>query len=185
MDNKEELTGNYILGLDISTSVVGLAILDEDKNLKTYNAIKFKATTGLEERADFLTRGIQLLDSAWRIKHVFVEQPFIAFSGGKTTAVTMSKLQRFNGMCCYGLYSVFGDSPTLIQANKARGLVGIKIPRGEKAKPIVLKWVEENYKKDFTYEMTRYGNPKPTTYDMADAVVVARAGIELLNQESS
>ncbi len=185
MEDKEELLVKYILGLDISTSVVGLAILDEDKKLLTYNAVKFKATQDLEERADFLVRGIQILDAAWRIKHVFVEQPFIAFSGGKTTAVTMSKLQRFNGMCCYGLYRVFGNSPTLIQANKARGLNEIKIPRGEKAKPIVLKWVEENYKESFSYEMTRHGNPKPTTYDMADAIVVARAGIELLNQENT
>jgi len=181
----DKIEGTHILGLDISTSVVGIAILDEDKNLITYNAIKFKANTDLEHRADFLHKSIQLLDSAWRIKHVFVEQPFIAFSGGKTTAVTMSKLQRFNGMCCYGIYRVFGDSPTLIQANKARGLVGIKVPRGQKAKPVVLKWVEENYKNNFTYEMTRHGNPKPTTYDMADAIVVARAGLELLNQESS
>ena len=126
-----------------------------------------------------------MLDVAWRIKHVFVEQPFIAFSGGKTTAVTMSKLQRFNGMCCYGIYRIFGNSPTLIQANKARGLVGIKVPRGQKAKPVVLEWVEENYKNNFTYEMTKFGNPKPTTYDMADAIVIARAGLELLNEDSS
>ena len=182
MDKEED---KYILGLDISTSVVGIAILDADKNLITYNAIKFKANMDLESRAAFLKKGIQILDTQWRIKHVFVEQPFIAFSGGKTTAVTMSKLQRFNGMCCYGLYCIFGDSPTLIQANKARGLVGIKVRRGEKAKPVVLKWVEENYEEDFTYELTHKGNPKPTTFDMADAIVVARAGIELLNEESS
>lgn len=174
-----------ILGLDISTSVIGIAVLDQDKNLMSYDAIKFKSDVSLEERADFLSKEIQTLNTTWRIKHVFVEQPFIAFSGGKTTAVTMSKLQRFNGMCCYGLYCIYRDSPTLIQANKARGLVGIKVRRGEKAKPVVLAWVEENYKGSFSYEMTRHGNPKPTTYDMADAVVVARAGIELLNQENT
>ena len=173
------------LGLDISTSVIGIAVLDEDKNLMSYDAIKFKSDVSLEERADFLSKEIQTLNTTWRIKHVFVEQPFIAFSGGKTTAVTMSKLQRFNGMCCYGLYCIYRNSPTLIQANKARGLVGIKVRRGEKAKPVVLAWVEENYKGSFSYEMTRHGNPKPTTYDMADAVVVARAGIELLNQENT
>ncbi len=173
-----------ILGLDISTSVIGIAVLDEDKNLMSYDAIKFKSDVSLEERADFLSKEIQTLNTTWRIKHVFVEQPFIAFSGGKTTAVTMSKLQRFNGMCCYGLYCIYRNSPTLIQANKARGLVGIKVQRGEKAKPVVLAWVEENYKGSFSYEITRHGNPKPTTYDMADAVVVARAGIELLNQEN-
>ena len=174
-----------ILGLDISTSVIGIAVLDQDKNLMSYDAIKFKSDVSLEERADFLSKEIQTLNTTWRIKHVFVEQPFIAFSGGKTTAVTMSKLQRFNGMCCYGLYCIYRNSPTLIQANKARGLVGIKVRRGEKAKPVVLAWVEENYKGSFSYEMTRHGNPKPTTYDMADAVVVARAGIELLNQENT
>ena len=174
-----------ILGLDISTSVIGIAVLDEDKNLVSYDAIKFKSDVSLEERADFLSKEIQTLNTTWRIKHVFVEQPFIAFSGGKTTAVTMSKLQRFNGMCCYGLYCIYRNSPTLIQANKARGLVGIKVRRGEKAKPVVLAWVEENYKGSFSYEITRHGNPKPTTYDMADAVVVARAGIELLNQENT
>lgn len=174
-----------ILGLDISTSVIGIAVLDEDKNLMSYDAIKFKSDVSLEERADFLSKEIQTLNTTWRIKHVFVEQPFIAFSGGKTTAVTMSKLQRFNGMCCYGLYCIYRNSPTLIQANKARGLVGIKVRRGEKAKPVVLAWVEENYKGSFSYEMTRHGNPKPTTYDMADAVVVARAGLELLNQENT
>ena len=174
-----------ILGLDISTSVIGIAVLDEDKNLMSYDAIKFKSDVSLEERADFLSKEIQTLNTTWRIKHVFVEQPFIAFSGGKTTAVTMSKLQRFNGMCCYGLYCIYRNSPTLIQANKARGLVGIKVRRGEKAKPVVLAWVKENYKGSFSYEMTRHGNPKPTTYDMADAVVVARAGLELLNQENT
>ena len=174
-----------ILGLDISTSVIGIAVLDEAKTRVSYDAIKFKSDVSLEERADFLSKEIQTLNTTWRIKHVFVEQPFIAFSGGKTTAVTMSKLQRFNGMCCYGLYCIYRNSPTLIQANKARGLVGIKVRRGEKAKPVVLAWVEENYKGSFSYEMTRHGNPKPTTYDMADAVVVARAGIELLNQENT
>lgn len=182
MDKNED---NHILGLDISTSVVGIAILDKDKKLIFYNGIKFKANMDLETRAEFLQNTIQVLDAQWRIDHVFVEQPFIAFSGGKTTAVTMSKLQRFNGMCCYGVYSIFGNSPTLIQANKARGLVGIKVKRGQKAKPVVLEWVKEEYKDDFTHEMTKFGNPKPSTYDMADAIVVARAGIELLNEENS
>lgn len=174
-----------ILGLDISTSVVGIAIIDEDKNLLLYNAIKFKANVDLESRADMLIATITALNKKWRIKHVFVEQPFIAFSGGKTTAVTMSKLQRFNGMCCYGIYCLYSNSPTLIQANKARGLVECKIKRGEKAKPKVLEWVEANYPNQFTYEMTSHGNPRPHTYDMADAIVVARAGLELLKQQNS
>jgi len=174
-----------ILGLDISTSKIGYAIVDKDENLVLSKFLKFKSDVPLEQRAKAFEERMLNLMVKYDIQQIFVEQPFMAFSGGKTTAVTMSKLQRFNGMCCYGIYSVFGHSPTLIQANKARGLVGIKVRRGQKAKPVVLEWVEENYEEDFTYEMTKYGNPRPATYDMADAIVVARAGIELLNEESS
>ena len=118
------------------------------------------------------------------IKYVFIEQPFIAFSGGKTTAHTMAKLQRFNGMCCYGLYCLYGFAPELIQANKARGLVGLKIKRGEKAKKKVVEWAEETYPNIFSYELTRYGNPKPGTDDMADAIVIATAGSKLIEEQS-
>ena len=37
------------------------------------------------------------------------------------------------------------------------------------------------YPNDFVYELTNYGNPKPGTDDKADAVVIALAGMELLN----
>ena len=174
-----------ILGLDISTSRIGYCVIDHDENLINYGEIKLSPKDSLETRADLFFSILTQLEQDHDIKYVFIEQPFIAFSGGKTTAVTMAKLQRFNGMCSYCVRLLFGFPATLIQANKARGLVGIKVRRGQKAKPVVLEWVEENYKDDFTYEMTRHGNPKPTTFDMADAIVVARAGIELLNEETS
>ena len=101
------------------------------------------------------------------------------FSGGKTTAATMSKLQRFNGMVCYMVYKLFGYEAELIAANKARGAVGLKVKRGENTKKKVIQWVKEKYPKDFVFEMTRHGNPKPGTDDKADAVIVALAGLIL------
>ena len=101
------------------------------------------------------------------------------FSGGKTTAVTMSKLQRFNGMVSYMTRRSFEIQPVLIAANKARGLVGLKIKRGENTKQKVIEHIERKYPNEFTYELTRYGNPKPGTDDRADAVVIAWAGLLL------
>jgi uncharacterized protein Veg len=106
----------------------------------------------------------------------------MAFSGGKTTAVTMAKLQRFNGMCCYAIYDLYGFAGSLIQANKARGLVELKIKRGDKTKLKVIEWVKEKYPKDFIVEYTRHGNPKPGTDDKADAIVIANAGLKLNQQ---
>ena len=114
------------------------------------------------------------------VDYVFIEQPFMAFSGGKTTAATMAKLQRFNGMCSYVVHDLFGHTPTLIQANKARGLVGLKIKRGSKTKLKVIEWVSEKYPKEFIVEYTRHGNPKPGTDDKADAIVIANAGLKTI-----
>tara|TARA_B100000131_G_scaffold83910_1_gene80892 strand:- start:9598 stop:10134 length:537 start_codon:yes stop_codon:yes gene_type:complete len=176
---------DMILGLDISTTKIGIAIVDDEKVLLHSNLIKFKkAEMTLEERAEHFMIIMDKYKDKGSIKHVFIEQPFIAFGGGKTTAHTMAKLQRFNGMCCYGLYCLYGFAPTLIQANKARGLCGIKIKRGEKAKEKVIEWASQTYPDSFTYELTRHGNPKPGTDDMADAVVIARAGWKLIEENT-
>lgn len=172
-----------ILGLDISTSKIGYAVINNNKDLIDFGLIKYKSNIELELRAqDFINRIDTLRRKYVNIESVFVEQPFIAFSGGKTTAVTMAKLQRFNGMCCYGLYNVFGDCPSLISANQTRSLVGIKRKRGEDIKKKVIDWVSQTYPKDFTYELTRFGNPKPGTDDMADAIIVALAGLNTLQE---
>jgi len=173
---------DMILGLDISTSKIGIALIDDEKELLHSNLIKYKATMSLEEKAEHFMIVMDQYKQKGNIKYVYVEQPFIAFSGGKTTAHTMAKLQRFNGMCCYGLYCLYGFAPTLIQSNKARGLCGIKIKRGEKAKEKVIEWVSETYPDSFDYELTRYGNPKPGTDDMADAVVVAAAAWKIIKE---
>jgi hypothetical protein len=103
------------------------------------------------------------------------------FGGGRTTAGTMAKLQRFNGMCSFAVRRVFKKNPELIAANKARGIVGLKIKRGEDTKKKIIEWVEAKYPKDFIVEYTRHGNPKPGTDDKADAVVIALAGFSQKN----
>jgi len=169
-----------ILGIDISTSKIGYSVIDYSTNLIECQLIKLKSSDSLETRADLFFSIIGQVEKKYDIKHVFIEQPFIAFSGGKTTAATMAKLQRFNGMCSYCVRLLFGFPATLIQANKARGLVGLKIKRGEKTKLKVIEWVEEKYPKDFIVEYTRHGNPKPGTDDKADAIVIANAGLKTI-----
>ena len=159
----------------------GYAIINNSKKLIDYGLIKYKSNIELELRAeDFINRIGTLRREYASIQSVFVEQPFIAFSGGKTTAATMAKLQRFNGMCSYVVRLLFGFPATLIQANKARGLVGLKIKRGEKTKLKVIEWVEAKYPEDFIVEYTRHGNPKPGTDDKADAIVIANAGLKTI-----
>ena len=170
-----------ILGLDISTSKIGYSIIDKDNNLVACHFMKLK-TLALEERAEIFYEFLCVLKAKHNIEYVFIEEPFSMFGGGKTTAMTMAKLQRFNGMCSFAVRRVFGKSPTLISANKARGLVGLKIKRGDDTKKKVIEWCQKKYPRDFIIVLTSYGNPKPGTDDMADSIVVGLAGKEILEE---
>ena len=173
-----------ILGLDVSTSKIGYCILDYDQKLIVHDVMKFKPLQ-LEDRAEIFYQFLRDIKKEYKIKDIFVEQPFSMFGGGRTTAMTMSKLQRFNGMCSFAIRRVFSKNPTLIAANKARGLVGLKIKRGDDTKKKIIEWVEKKYPKDFIVELTSYGNPRPGTDDKADAIVIALAGLEILNEANA
>jgi hypothetical protein len=71
--------------------------------------------------------------------------------------------------------------PKYVLAQTARKTVGIKVPRGEKAKAVVLKYLLDT-EPAFNVEYTKHGNPKPESYDRADAIIVAMAGY-ILEQE--
>ena len=65
--------------------------------------------------------------------------------------------------------------PKFIGATSARKLSGIKVARGQKAKQVVIQYLLDN-EPAFKIEYTKHGNPKPESYDRADAIVIAKAG---------
>jgi len=172
-----------ILGLDVSSSKIGLAILDYDKKILTSDVIKFKTDVSLENKAQMLENKLEKLKKFYFITDVFIEEPFVAFGGGKTTAQTVAKLQRFNGMCSYVVYKCFDEQPPkMINVRSARSKLGIKIPKGTKqgdAKKYIIEYVEKNHP-EFQYNMTAHGNPAPGTDDRADAIVVALYALETI-----
>jgi hypothetical protein len=156
--------------------------MDSDKKIVITEIIKYKPETPLEEKAKLLENKLLKLDKNYIITDIFVEEPFIAFSGGKTTAITMSKLQRFNGMCSYCVFNVFQLLPKMVNVRVARTKLGIKIPKGSKqneTKKVIIEYVQNNHP-DFTYATTIHGNPVPGTDDRADAIVIALYGLTTL-----
>jgi Holliday junction resolvasome RuvABC endonuclease subunit len=165
-----------ILGLDISTSRIGITVMKENEELVFCEVFKTNKNHSLSERCLELEKFIKELK--YEFRYIFIEAPFMMFAGGKTTAHTMAKLQRFNGMCSYMVRRSFGIEPLLIPANKARKLVGISVKRGMCTKTKVIKFVQQKYP-SFQVYYTRHGNPKPGTDDKADSVVIALAGIKM------
>ena len=166
------------LGLDISSSKIGIALLNEE-NIIISDVLKFKSNQSLEERAAQFERRMREIDTHHVVFDVYVEQPAIMFRGGKTTAFTMATLQRFNGMCCYALSQIFEMEASLINPNSARNVLGIKIPRkvpSKEKKKVIIENISERFGDQFQYNLTSHGNPQPGTDDRADALVVALAG---------
>ena len=173
-----------ILGLDISTSVIGYTILDEDakiieceawdlRNKRYFPDLYIKATHIKDKLLD--------IKCSHNIKHVYIEEPFVFFRAGGSTAKTMAKLQAFNGIVSWLCHDTFGFSPVHISPAQARKLNGIKVSRGQKAKEVVLDYLLKN-EDSFTIEYTSKGNPKPASYDRADSLIIAKACYHIIGE---
>lgn len=177
-----------ILGIDISTSITGFAIVGEGQllhysacDLRKHKGVFAKAEAIREYIADFFENYQLDQDSGgWGesrhpIEHIYIEQPLHMFMKGKSSAKTLSALMTFNGIVSWLIYELFEIEPQYISATSARKTAGIRVPRGQKAKEVVLKHLLEN-ETAFHIEYTKHGNPVAGSYDKADAIVIAKAG---------
>jgi hypothetical protein len=166
-----------ILGLDISTSITGVALLNEDGSIYKLFSIDLRKLETFWQKVDFIQNKLEEIKRDENIGHVFIEPALVSMRRGKSSAHTISILLKINGIVSWLCWRLFNMEPIYISAISARNKCGIKIKRGEKAKPIVMKFLFDNdepFTKWITF--TKQGNPKPGSYDIADAYVIARAG---------
>ena len=164
-----------ILGLDISTSITGLAIVDKSGKLLYTDHIDTRKEKNIFDKANKVRASLLELKNSNSIEHIFIEQPFTFFNSGGSSAKTMATLQRFNGMVSWIVNEMFKIEPDYIRASEARKLCGVKIARGQNTKKVVLEAVLD-MEPTFKVEYTRHGNPKAGYFDRADGVVLAKAG---------
>ena len=179
-----------ILGLDISTSVVGVAIVDpETKDLIVSEHIDLTKIDSVFSKAELVGSELWQIGNNHEIKNLFVETALMRFIPGRSRADTIVKLAKFNGIVSWMCYDTFGLQPTYLNVNTARSLYGLSFPRGTKGpkrKKMVIEAVIEKEKTAFKYEMARGGkNYKKGTDDRADAIVIARAGEFLLRNKDN
>lgn len=166
-----------ILGLDVSTSIIGVCLLKDDKIVKT-DYIDLRKTTGLLHKAKVVENYIIQNLQEETIEHIFIEQALMFFRRGGSTAKTMSTLQNFNGVVSWLCFKLLELEPQYVTPISARSKCGIKVPRGKKAKDVVMEHFVET--REFPIDYTRYGNVQKYCYDIADAVVVAKAGSKII-----
>lgn len=102
--------------------------------------------------------------------------------GARSSANTMSMLQRWNGMLSAAIFLRFNIEPVLIEPATARKAAGIAIKKGSKAKEQVMQHVQcLQILPSSTWQYKKTGKLKDWCYDVADAVVVALAAFKASN----
>jgi len=176
-----------ILGLDISTSIIGATVISQEGKILATFAWDMRNKNHFPDnftKYNHIQGELLDIEREYDIKYIFIEQSLQMFRSGFSSAKTLSTLSSFNGVATYLCYRELGIKPEHISASSARKACGISIPKGQKAKEVVVKYLLDNEPK-FIVEHTKAGNIKPKYYDIADSIVIAKAGYELVQQRKN
>jgi hypothetical protein len=177
-----------ILGIDASTSVVGLVIIDyvngfdPQTNLVHYEPIMFKGKMTFWEKCDHVRERLCLLKQLYDVDRFFIEEPLKRFSEGFSSAETIGLLQRFNGIVCFLVRDIFKVEPTYINVSSARKSMGVRVTSkakagGKNAKQQTFDFVTSTDLSFISWpKKMRSNNIVDWAKDVVDAYVVALGG---------
>ena len=180
-----------IIGLDISTSITGITVLNDAGDIILIEAWDTRKFKDFFEKADFIKEQIRdihkkvsdhITKTSW-LEAIYIEQSLQSFRSGFSSAKTLSTLSRFNGVISWQCYEYLHVKPEYLAATSARKECGITVPKGSKAKQVVIKYIIDNVP-GVSIEYTKHGNPRPASYDMADSWVIAKAGFNIWQQKN-
>ena len=172
-----------ILALDISTSITGFCILHKFGDPIHTGHIDLRKEKDFFKKVDLVKEKIVELNSNYKFDEVAIEEPLQSFARGLSSAKTLFTLAKFNGIIQYIVYTL-GLTPTVINVNNARKLVGIKIvKKSEKnTKQQVLEQVQQLASGIIWQKRILKSGPRKgleiydeCCYDIADAFVIAKA----------
>ena len=96
-----------ILGIDISTSNIGMVVADESDNIQEFISIplsKLVKDKCLFKKLFLFEKIIEKILEKYTIDHVFIEKPLEFFKEGSSMSSTIILLNQFNMLCQYVLY---------------------------------------------------------------------------------
>lgn len=181
----------YYMGLDISTAVTGVCILDENEQLIELDAVKLNSSslTNLWLKADRGIEEIQKIVGNKKLDRVFVEANAKVFTAGFSSADTLAILSKFNGIISYLCYKTFDAEIVDVNVSSARKAIGFKNTKSDKrpVKEKVFEYVttlhpEFPWKKHIAKTGKSAGQEvfNSEMKDACDAYVVAIGGKRLL-----
>jgi len=189
-----------ILGLDISTSNIGMCAIDSQKKAGSQvlaaKGLQLSKTKGLYSKAELFRKSLQDFCDGLEIQFdaIVIEESLQAFRRSMSSAGTIAILNRFNGMVSYIARSSLDIPVHMANVITARKQVGLKLIKKSpiNTKDQVLAWVKghaEMESFDWPKKVMKSGPSKGEIrdevfcYDIADAFVVALWGANFLKKE--
>jgi len=173
-----------VFSLDVSTSIIGLCILDNKKNILLLDHIDLKKEKDFWKKCDKARIEIVKISKKYKIDAVAIEESLSKFSRGKSSAGTLILLARFNAVISYICREILNLDPIYIGASDARRLCGIKIQQTQKCGKTAK---EQTFEHMSTNDLRHIKWPRKTKskaiipkvkdfcYDQCDAFVIAKA----------
>lgn len=174
-----------IVGLDVSTSCTGIAILSDAGVPITVCAVNTAHLEQLADKADAVLTAVHDAIGSNGVTVAFVEESLQAFRPGLSSANTICSLAKMNGLVSYLVQRAFNVQVRFISSQTARKLCGIKLERGSPAKPQVTAWALSNVLASWDIPRKRRSvDPAVQVMDAVDALVIAIAGHRMIRSEA-
>jgi len=175
-----------ILGLDISTTVVGISIFDENYKLHEISYLKFgKERTLFQKLNDFIEHFQKY--SELEFTSIAIEEPLKKFAGKFSNADTIQRLTQMNSMISGYLYIKLNMEPKYynVQSARKKAFPNLEIPKSHPNKKYLIWEAVMKAEPTLNWIYGRTGKLVDENFDMCDAYVVGMAHIVSNIEEKS
>jgi len=165
----------HYIGLDVSTSVIGIAVVDENKKLHALEFLSLKKTKTLLDKADVFRDHISQY-ATLDVECVIIEEALKIFKKGKSSAQILQKLSMINGMVSWIAKDTFKCKIVHYHSERARKIAwpDLVIRRGTDKKEIIRQKIAECYPQ-VVWMRNRNDVLIKQVYDMSDSAVLCLA----------
>lgn len=170
------------MGWDVSTSAIGICVREDSGKLVEFGVIYPKGATHKEKHISAAAQVVNFCKRVCPKADHFVEERLGGFTGGLTTKQTLMALAAMNAVVSF-ILSEFGTVSHIAVVSVNR-IVGFKKPKDTDRKVEVIKLVR-SHEPTFPYRETASGNYAQGVDDMADAWMLAEAGLKVIRGEAS
>lgn len=182
-----------IIGLDISTTTIGITIMNESGQLVNMTYIKPPKTSvkngevSIYDKVEYTVQQIKELAEQYNIKYIFIEEPLKNGNNVNTTVL----LAKFNFMVAMKMRDEYKVTPIhitvhdvrkyyfpeYVSTKKVKGEIKetLSFPKNVDKKILIYNKVSNEIKYDWL--MNKKGEIAEENYDMTDSYIIAKVGL--------